>query len=348
MPHIFDIAIVGLGPAGATLARLLPATMSVCAIDKKSTEPHGFQKPCGGLLSPDAQKALARFNLTLPVETLVDPQIFTVRTIDLASGLIRHYQRFYLNLDREKFDRWMISLVPPQVKIYANSAVTAVGCRGVFEISLSGEDKPIYARKIVGADGAASVVRKNLFPQAKTRKYLAIQQWFTEQHSNPFYSCIFDPETSDCCSWSISKDRMFIFGGAFPIDHARQRFEQQKEKLETAYGFKFGEPLKTEACLVFRPRSMREFCLGADRAFLVGEAAGFISPSSLEGISFAINSACSLAESLAAKKPEKAYARKTLKLRLKILLKVAKSPFMYNPLLRKLIMKSGLQTIDVI
>ena len=82
---MYDIAIVGLGPAGATLARLLDSRFSVVALDLKRADGQGFHKPCGGLLAPDAQKALARFNLTLPKEVLVDPQIFTVRTIDTAS-----------------------------------------------------------------------------------------------------------------------------------------------------------------------------------------------------------------------------------------------------------------------
>ena len=33
-------------------------------------------KCCGGLLSPDAQKLLAKFDLCLPTEVLADPQIF--------------------------------------------------------------------------------------------------------------------------------------------------------------------------------------------------------------------------------------------------------------------------------
>lgn len=39
------------------------------------------------------------------------------------------------------------------------------------------------------------------------------------------------------------------------------------------------------------------------------------------------------------------YFNKTLKLRTKLKLKILKRPFMYNKLLRKLVMKSGLQSI---
>jgi len=115
---MYDIAIIGLGPAGATLARLLDSSFSVVAIDKKVDRETGFRKPCGGLLSQDAQKALSRFDLTLPKDVLVDPQIFAVKTLDIKTGIIRHYQRFYINLDRHKFDLWLRGLVPGTVKIY--------------------------------------------------------------------------------------------------------------------------------------------------------------------------------------------------------------------------------------
>lgn len=54
---MYDVAIVGLGPAGATLARLLDSSLSVAAIDRKSSEDNSPRKPCGGLLAPDAQRS---------------------------------------------------------------------------------------------------------------------------------------------------------------------------------------------------------------------------------------------------------------------------------------------------
>lgn len=76
---------MGAGPAGSTLARLIDKKYKVMLIDGQ-TETNS--KPCGGLLAPDAQKALAELNLTLPKDVLVDPQIFSVKTIDVDSGII--------------------------------------------------------------------------------------------------------------------------------------------------------------------------------------------------------------------------------------------------------------------
>ena len=82
-----DVAIIGAGPAGATLARRLAETTNyrVTLLDRRALDrpQQGVGKCCGGLLAPDAQRSLARQGLILPLEILVDPQIFAVRTIDL-------------------------------------------------------------------------------------------------------------------------------------------------------------------------------------------------------------------------------------------------------------------------
>ena len=109
MEH-FDVAIIGLGPAGSALARKLADKMQVIAQDKKHQHgTEGFSKPCGGLLAPDAQRSFIRDGLTLPVDVIANPQIFSVKTVDVAASLTRNYQRSYININRHAFDLWMMA-----------------------------------------------------------------------------------------------------------------------------------------------------------------------------------------------------------------------------------------------
>lgn len=351
MEH-FDVAIIGLGPTGSALARRLSGKMRIVALDKKrQSGTGGFTKPCGGLLAPDAQRSFIRDGITLPVDVIANPQIFSVKTVDVEAALTRHYQRSYININRHAFDLWMKSLIPDAVQLYHDSL-----CRKIWReddkwhviFRADGWEQQITARYLVGADGANSLVRRHLYPGHQIRKYVAIQQWFTEQHPVPFYSCIFDNNATDCYSWSISKDGYFIFGGAYPMKDGQQRFDALKKKMAD-FHFRFGAPVKSEKCTVLFPSRWADFVCGKENAFLIGEAAGFISASSLEGISYALDSAEILNNVLKqpTTDPNAAWWRATRKLRLKLYSKIIKSRCLTSPGLRKLIMQSNIAHIPL-
>lgn len=347
---VYDIVIIGAGPAGSTFAReVAKSGLSIMLIDGQDET---NKKPCGGLLSPDAQKALAYFDLSLPKEVLVDPQIFSVKTIDVCSKRIRKYQRCYLNMDRYAFDKWLVSLVPESIEICNGKCLDIVEENGIFNLTLKidGEKKKVQAKYLVGADGAKSMVRKKFFKQ-KVMRYTAIQQWF-EMSDNvmPFYSCIFDEKTSPSCSWSICKDDYFIYGGCFEHTDSRKAYDEQKKRVMQFADFKMDKCIKTEACMALRPRKYSDFQTGKNGVFLIGEAAGYISPSSFEGISNAIVSGNELAKAFlnkdSFKSIHKVYRRGTRKLRRKLVKKMIKRWFMYTPFARNIVMSTGLKSIE--
>ncbi len=348
----YDVAVIGAGPAGAVFAREYAQAEKekrILLIDGQTAE---HPKVCGGLLSPAAQKVLAKMDLTLPKSILSDPQIFDVRTVDLPKRLVRHYQRHYLNMNRYAFDQWLLSLVPPTVDVLKGHccAVTREDNGFLLQIRTNGVMQTFRVSAVVGADGASSLVRGTFFSHMPLR-YIAIQQHFTPDRTDtvPPYSCLFDPLTSEGCSWTISKDGNVIFGGAFEKKNCRAAFEQQRKRVEQILNISLGAPTKTEACLVCAPRRPSDLILGSDGVYLAGEAAGFISASSFEGISGAVLSGKLLARALSNGKNHRTalhlYCKYTRALRFRIIGKFFKRAVLFSAPLRYLIMKSGLFSV---
>ena len=362
---MYDICIVGAGPAGATLARLIPPRYRVLLVDSRTFDvPDGPPdtteaavrdgKPCGGLLAPKAQRELVRQGLGLPGAVVVGPQLFGVRALDVASGLERTYQRFYVNVDRELFDRWLVSLLPRHVE-------TAFGYR-VSGLELGHEDPlvrlttsgggeaSIVARLVVGADGALSNVRRLACRGvAQPTRYAAVQAAFAGVRSTPYYGAIFDPALTDFYGWTIPKGDVTLAGIAAPTGRgAREAFEAFVTTARAA-GFVSGDELGRSSAVVVRPRSVAAVHTGTRGVALVGEAAGFVSPSSAEGISYALRSARLLANAVepGLSGAIQRYDAAAMGLKADIALRIAKSSAIYSPGTRRLLMRSGLGAVQV-
>lgn len=357
MSAAYDIAIVGAGPAGATLARLIGRKYKVLLVDKRTLDETfvrgSIQKACGGLIAPDAQKMLAQLGLGVPQGVLVGQQLFVVRTIDMDNGLEQYYQRHYINIDREKFDRWLVSLVPSEVDTrFGVSFKSYQRLERGFRLRMLEGSREFFeeAKVIIGADGANSILRKQTFPGLPNPKtYISIQEWYEVQDPMPYFSAIFDSEITDFYSWTIPKDNFLILGAALeqgPAAH--EKFDRLRDKL-SRYEFKFGKRVKREGALILRPQKSVQTLTAAKGIALIGEGAGWISPSSAEGLSYAFKSAHLLAKSLETGifGFEKRYTSLAGAIRNNILIKNLKSPFMYNNLLRKTVMLSGVQSVEL-
>jgi geranylgeranyl reductase len=354
---VFDLAIVGAGPAGATLARLIGQKWRVLLLDRRplgSARREGSDtKCCGGLLAPDAQRMLGVLGLGLPTEVLEEPQVFLVRAIDLPSGTQRCYQRHYINVDREAFDRWLLSQVPGAVDMRLGCRLVSCEREGEdFRLGLwqDGRASSEQARAVVGADGAGSCVRRLLAPPARPAEvYVAVQEWFEARDPLPYFCAIFDPEVTDYYSWTIPKRGALLVGSALRRGRGcRARFDLLKRRLGQL-GFSLARRVRSQTGLLLRPGGPRRICTGRGRVALIGEAAGWISPSSAEGLSYAFRSAIAMADALRGGLDGfvRRYTGATRALRCNILWKSAKAHLIYDPWLRRAIMRSGIGSVAV-
>jgi len=353
---MYDLVIIGGGPAGATLARLASDLGRVLVIEKRpaTADPHSphWLKPCGGMLVPEGVEALSRMGLSIPQEVLVRPQPLRVRLVDFGSGRQRYYSNIMCrNVDRGRLDQWLLSLVPPGVEVQydarlrrlelGESSVTVHYRLGRAELS-------VEARAVVGADGAASRTRRCIVPRRSApRAYLTMQDWVANANQAPLFTAIFDTEITDFYCWTVPKDDRLIIGAALRAqDEPARRFELFRQRLAERLGVT-GRSERRETALLLRPTSMRQLCLGHGRVLLVGEAAGLTSPTSGEGMSFALRSAQVAARALRSRPddPLRAYRRSMRRTRATLMAKLLKSRALYSPMLRRLLMHLGIMAV---
>ncbi|MGL6196319.1 MAG: FAD-binding protein [Thermoguttaceae bacterium] len=374
--QMYDVTIIGAGPAGTTLARLLAGKFKVLLIDKVTP------KCCGGLLAPNAQKMIAKFGLAVPDSVLIGPQLFSVCVADFDNNLTKHFLRHYINIDRDKFDKWLLSLVPNSVEVrtparYLSADFDAADNSFTVHFTQDGQKHSEQTRLLVGAEGAFSLVRRQFFPEHPKRKmYTAIQHWFESPEQALSYGAIFDRNVTDFYSWTIPKKETLIVGTAIPFGNdTKKRFALLLDKLRgttLVKGVKLESPIFRESCQIVRPQSAGAICpvikfsaakfcdkLHSSVTFqkhlplaLVGEAAGCISSSSAEGISYALKSAAALADAILESGAnfngfQHQYTKKLASVFRSVFTNNMKSFAMFNPFVRKLIFKSGLVSFDV-
>ena len=354
---MYDIAIIGAGPAGATLARLIGKRYKVLLIEQRQLPDQTVDlssiKCCGGLLAPDAQMMLSKLGLGLPKSVLEEPQLFVVKSIDLQQGLERYYQRHYINMNRKKFDSWLLSLVPSAVDIRTGCRLKSFSSEGDFFKLTFNHNTQNYvekARILIGADGSQSKIRRRSSSlQTYPQKYVAVQEWVERKNDFPYFTSIFDRRITDYYCWTIPKGDYLLIGAALhPKETASKKFVRLKAEIKK-FGIHYGKTIFREGTLILRPMNRNQIYTGAKGMALLGEAAGFISPSSAEGFSYALRSALNLADALGNSPDgfEKRYSENTRQLRRNILLKNLKARIIFNPILRRLIMRCGIQSIEI-
>lgn len=354
---MYDVCIVGCGIAGLNLARLLQDKMNVLLIDKRAVSIQDNMieqgKLCGGLLAPDAQKEFAVQGLSVPVEALVDPQIFAVDAVDLQTGARAMYQRFYINTDRAKLDRWFYSLSSSKVELWENTVFQSYEKQtDHYRVTVRrhGKQEELSCRILVGADGAMSKIARIGCPDQKPiPKYISVQGAFESNDRYSMYYSFFDKRITDFYGWMIPKGDKIVIGFAVSKEQYQENsFDTFMDRVIES-GVTPGKKINQRSTLIARP-GFRSLPAGSSGGVpLIGEAGGFISSSSAEGISYAMKTSYSLYKAIMKDREHynKIYERSLVALKLNIMGKIMKSDVYYTPWIRNMAIKSTLMALKM-
>ncbi len=349
----YDIIVIGAGPAGSTFCRYISSQYKVLLIDKRAVDfDHNFtsSKACGGLLNLECQRELAVQSLAIPKEVLHEPQMFTVRAFDFDHSISRYYQKSYMNVDRTLFDSFLFNRIGSHVEVLTSALYLShrVEDHSVeVKIKRNGAFENYTCKRLIDATGATCALRRSL--KKKIRNYACIQRHYKYKDRLPYMFSVFDKNVTDYYSWGIQKADTLIVGSAIDdTKRAKEKFDILITKL-SEIGFDLSSEIKREGALLLRPRKTSDVFVGEKPVHAIGEAASLISPSSSEGISFALRSGRFLAEAFNRSYVNYLYDyhRALKSLKMAMFIKEKKSRLMYPRLSRGLIIKSGVLSTKV-
>jgi geranylgeranyl reductase len=293
---VFDVAVIGGGPSGATAAHdLACAGHSVALIDRA-----GRIKPCGGAIPP---RLIRDFRIPdhLLVAKITSARMISPRDkkVDMPID-----GGFVGMVDREHFDEWLRERAADSGAARITAAFDHVTREepGIATIHLrttsgDGEESKatIRARLVIGADGARSNVARQEMPGGgETPCVFAYHEIVRAPRGDAAASGDYDPARCDVYyRGALSPDFyawVFPHGDTLSIGtgsaHKGFSLRSSIRDLRAITGLQHGETVRREgAPIPLKP--LKRWDNGRD-VVLAGDAAGIVAPASGEGIYYAM------------------------------------------------------------
>ncbi len=299
MKH-YDVAVIGGGPSGATAAHELAARgLDVLLLDR-----NGRIKPCGGAIPPILMR-----EFDVPDERL-ECRVSSARMVAPSNAEVdMDIGGFVGMVDRGKFDTWLRERAADAGADYVEGHFRELtrNANGGLTIQYTAGKRSDHVEKasvkaIVGADGAASRVRKQaLGHQEKMKHVFAYHEivrspagktpWFDPDRCDVYYQGKVSP---DFYGWVFPHGDCTSVGAGsavkgFSLRHAVKIMRDNSRLDDNAIIRREGAPLPL--------KPLKRWDNGRD-VVLVGDAAGCVAPSSGEGIYYAMSSGRSAANAV--------------------------------------------------
>lgn len=286
---MFDVAVIGAGPAGTAAAfALLEKGMKVLVLDK-----YAFprKKACAGGITPKGYQLFS-----YDVSPVIKRECCAVNIIDQnkRSFLIKDQNTLCYMTKREDLDLFSLNKVMEKGADFRVIKEIRSICETPHFVEIkTGKDR-FKASYLIGADGANSIVRRFLTNHKFWKKQVAIEADVKVDQPDG-YSMEFDfSKIRNGYFWIFPKDD-HVNIGIYSIDsntkfQTRQLVEYAAQRLFTRrIEAVKGYPICTGG-LCYRPDS--------ERILMAGDAAGMAEPLLGEGIYFALKSGQEAAASI--------------------------------------------------
>ncbi len=322
---MYDVIVIGAGPAGCTAAKILADRGYNVLIVEKCALPR--YKSCSGMLIKKTIDLVGRyFGESIPASVTCAPTENKGMIFTNDAGQEYHFEQHGLNVWRSAFDYWLAGLAVKSGAVLQDRTA-AVSCdvqEAFVEVKLHCKEKGNYTEKVkyvIDCEGVVGAVKRKLTQSAG--EYITTYQTFNKGtialDLHYFYAYL-QPDLSEYDAWFNVKDNLLVLGvsgkDASKISMYYDRFIAY---MEANHGLQIYKRVKAEKWLMphISPGCPIEY--GKERVLFAGEAAGFLNPMG-EGLSAGMESGYYAASATAehfgdVQKVRACYQKETLPLR---------------------------------
>ena len=322
---MYDIIVVGAGPAGAMAAKYLAASGQKVLLIQKNLS---FKKPCGGGIRLDA---FNEFDIDKKwIKSIVNELVLETKQHSIAYD-ISHIPLAIV--DRVSFDKALRNDAREAGAVLLEAKatdidVTAFGVRVGVDDGV--KDKVYEAKYLIAADGVHSFVRKKMRNEE-------VPAHLTH------YSDILALQTNKCHIYFGTDMAKGAYGWRFPHHDGTNIGVPASENKNNMYElFNFLDIKKDEKIRGYKIPVWEDPIFYDKRIFYVGDAAGQVLPCTYEGIYYAMKSAKILSEVIVEDADHDSYEKRwnTLYLKKFSILKRLEKLFLHHDFMINLMMKT--------
>ena len=298
---MFDVIVVGAGPAGATTAKMLADSGLKVLIVERLKLPR--YKSCSGVLIKKSMDLVKQyFGEAVPTSVMCTPYDNHGMIFTDDKGKEYAFEQEGLNVWRSSFDNWLTeNAVKAGVELRdMTSAVSCEQAEDHIELQLhSDRTYTEQARYVIDCEGVTSALKRNVL--IISPKFITTYQTFNvgkiELDPHYFYAYL-QPELSEYDAWFNVKDEMLVLGVAVKDTSKIEYFYNCFiHYMIEKHGLVIENTTKQERWLMPHIQPGCNIDYGTGRLFFAGEVAGFLNPMG-EGISAGMESGHSIALSV--------------------------------------------------
>ena len=294
--RMYDVIVVGAGPAGCTASKVLAEKGYKVLLVEKFKMPR--YKSCSGVLIKKSMELVRTYFGEAVLESaMCTPTENRGMIFTNDVGKEYRFEQEGLNVWRSHFDGWLAKKAKDS-GAEVRDGVSALSCTekdGFVEISLHGENNYTEsARYVLDCEGVVGTLKRQIAGRyagkitGEVSGYITTFQTFNEGSIDldpHYFYAYLQPELSEYDAWFNVKDDLLVLGVSVKdmdkISHYYGRFISY---MEEKHHLHISRQTKSEKWLMPHIRPGCRVDYGVGRVLFAGEVAGFLNPMG-EGIS---------------------------------------------------------------